>query len=192
MTDYCTLIDIQQSGRLDIVGTQYDAALGSLINVCSRWIDDYCRMPQDGFAATASGTHYFGRDEVDGNVLLLDEPLVSIATLVNGDGSTLDAAAYRLYPRNTSPKWGVELRSGYAWQWSLDGEIAVTGVWGASATVPAPVAEACRMLVAWMFKRYQAGLQDVTATPEIGQLIYAESIPKQVKALLAPYKRVLL
>lgn len=192
MADYCTLLDIQQSGRLDIVGTTYDPALISLIGVCSRWIDDYCRLPENGFAASATSTHYFGHEEVDGNVLLLDEPLVSIGALVNGDGSTLDASAYRLYPRNTSPKWGVELLSGYAWQWSLNGEIAVTGVWGAAATVPAPVAEACRMLVAWMFKRYQAGLQDVTASPEIGQVIYAESMPKQVKALLAPYKRVLL
>ena len=192
MAEYCTLVDIRQDGRLNIVGDAYDAALASLVTACSRWIDAYCRVPVNGFCATATATHYFGRSEVDGSTLLLDEPLLSVTALANGDGTALGTDAYRLIPRNGSPKWGIELRSGYAWQWSLDGEIAVTGVWGAAATVPEPVQEACIVLAAWMFKRYQAGLQDVTASPEIGQAIYAESVPKQVKALLAPYKRVLI
>ncbi len=192
MAEYCTLLDIRQDGRLNIVGDAYDAAIAALIRACSRWIDAYCRVPENGFAATTVATHYFGFDQVDGNSLLFDEPLVSITALTNGDGAVLAGDTYRLLPRNTMPKWGVELKSGYGWQWSVDGEIAVTGVWGTSATVPEPVAEACRMMVAWMFKRYQAGLQDVTASPEIGQAIYAEAVPKQVKALLAPYKRVLI
>lgn len=192
MTDYCTLADIQQAGRLNIVGDAYDAALASLVTACSRWIDAYCRVPENGFAATTVTTRYFGRGEVDGGTLLLDGPLLSVTTLTNGDGAVLGTDAYRLLPRNGAPKYGIELRSGYAWQWSIDGEIAVTGVWGAAATVPAPVQEACVMLVAWMFKRYQAGLQDVTASPEIGQALYAESMPKQVRAMLAPYRRVLI
>lgn len=192
MTDYCTLLDIQQAGRLNIVGDTYDAGLASLITVCSRWIDAYCRVPENGFNATAATTHYFGRDDCDGNVLLLDGPLLSVSTLTNGDGAALSADTYRLLPRNGSPKRGIELRSGNAWQWSVDGEIAVTGVWGAAMTVPEPVREACLVLAAWMFKRYQAGLQDATASPELGQAIYAEGVPKQVKALLAPYRRVLL
>lgn len=192
MADYCTIVEIQQSGRLDIVGDAYDATLTSLVTACSRWIDAYCRVPDDGFAVSVASTRYFGRDDTDGNALLFDTPLVSLTTLTDGSGAVLGTDTYRLLPRNTSPKYGLELTSGYAWQWAADGEIAVTGLWGAAATVPAPVAEACRILVSWMFKRYQAGLQDVTATPEIGQAIYAESVPKQVKALLAPYKRVLL
>jgi len=192
MADYCTLLDVQQKGRMDIVGDAYDGTFTSLIAACSRWIDAYCRVPADGFHATATATHYFGRSDVKAGTLMLDDPLVSVAALTNGDGAVLAGDAYRLLPRNASPKWSIELRSGNAWQWSVDGEIAVTGVWGAAATVPEPVREACIVLVAWMFKRYQAGLQDVTAVPEIGQAIYAESVPKQVRALLAPYKRVLL
>jgi len=192
MADYGELLDLKQDGRLNIVGDAYDAALILLLTACSRWIDAYCRVPVDGFCATAQSTHYFGRSDVKGDTLMLDDPLVSVAALTNGDGAVLAGDAYRLLPRNASPKWSIELRSGNAWQWSVDGEIAVTGVWGAAATVPEPVREACIVLVAWMFKRYQAGLQDVTAVPEIGQAIYAESVPKQVRALLAPYKRVLL
>lgn len=192
MADYGTPFDLKQEGRLNIVGDAYDAALILLLTACSRWIDAYCRVPENGFSATATSIHYFGPSDVKAGTLMLDEPLVSVSTLTNGDGAVLAGDAYRLVPRNTMPKWGIELRSGYGWQWSVDGEIAVTGVWGAAATVPEPVREACLALAAWMFKRYQAGLQDVTASPELGQAVYAESVPKQVKALLAPYKRVLL
>ena len=196
MADYCTPLDVQQKGRLDIAGDAYDATLAALIGACSRWIDAYCRVPENGFnaTATATATHYFGRSDIgtDDNTLMLDAPLLSVARLANGDGAVLASDTYRLLPRNGLPKWGIALLSGYAWQWAVDGEIAVTGVWGAAATVPEPVREACIVLAAWMFKRYQAGLQDVTASPEIGQVIYAESVPKQVKALLAPYRRVLI
>ena len=69
-----------------------------------------------------------------------------------------------------------------------DGLYIVTGVWGWSSAAPAPVKEAAIMLAGWMFKRYQAALQDNAASPDLGQLVYGEAIPRQVLALLAPFR----
>ena len=44
------------------------------------------------------------------------------------------------------------------------------------------------MLAGWMFKRYQAALQDNAASPELGQILYGEAMPKQVMALLSPFR----
>ena len=44
------------------------------------------------------------------------------------------------------------------------------------------------MLAAWLYKRYQAGLQDAANNVEIGQMMYSERMPKQVVALLAPFR----
>jgi hypothetical protein len=50
------------------------------------------------------------------------------------------------------------------------------------------VKEATVMLAAWLYKRYQAGLQDAANNVEIGQMMYSERMPKQVVALLAPFR----
>ena len=44
------------------------------------------------------------------------------------------------------------------------------------------------MLSGWLFKRYQAALQDAAFSPELGQLTYSEAMPKQVRALLDPFR----
>jgi hypothetical protein len=61
-----------------------------------------------------------------------------------------------------------------------------------ATSTPPVVKEATAMLTAWTFKRYMAGLQDATASVELGQLMYAEGIPKQVQFLLQGYRWTVL
>lgn len=190
MADYCTAAQVKAAGRLNISGSTYDTELTTLVTAASRWIDRHCNLPTDGFVASASATRYYSIDDVSGAALFLDAPLLTLATLANGNGATIDSANYWLEPRNTSPKWQVTLKSGYTWAFATDGWISVVGVWGFSTNVPLPVTEAAAMLAGWMFKRYQAALQDSTASIELGELVYSEAIPRQVLALLQPYRLI--
>lgn len=185
---YCTKEEVKQ--RLNITGSGDDSLIWQLTDVASAWIDAHCMQPVGAFAVSTDSTRYYTAEALmdDGMILRLDTPLLSITTLINGDGTTLPIGAYRLYPRNSEQKWLLCLLSGYSWQFAIDGEISITGPWGWSAIPPKPVQEASIMLAAWFYKRYQAALQDATVNLELGQLVYSKAIPDQVTALLAPFR----
>lgn len=75
-------------------------------------------------------TRYYGEDAVDDNRLTVDADLLEITTLTNGDTTALASATYRLQPRNSWPKFYVDLLTGYVWLFGTDGEISVAGYWG--------------------------------------------------------------
>ena len=187
MTAYCTANDIAQA--LNIAGTQDDGWLTTLADSASRWIDAHCAVPWGGFAVATDSTRSFDICALEDGELRLDVPLVALTSLTNGDGNAIDKATVRLYPLNGGHYWSIRmLTTGPGWQWVQDGLYTVTGKWGWSTTAPTPVKEATVMLAAWMYKRYQAGLQDAANNVEIGQMMYSERMPKQVVALLAPFR----
>lgn len=173
---------------LNIEGEEYSAQLTGLAASASNWIDQYCNLPANGFAVAVDSTRQYGPDDVHDGYLQLDLPLLTVTSVVNGDGTVLANGQYRTLPLNAQRAWMITPNSGYAWQWSNDGLISITGKFGWSAMPPAAVVEACTMLAGWMFKRYQAALQDATANMDLGQLVYSEAIPKQVTALLTPFR----
>lgn len=185
MADYCTASELK--ARLDITGSSYDTQLAEIVTAASRWIDQHCRVPVDGFKATTAAHRYFGSDAVDGQTLHLDAPLLSVTTLTNGDGSAISAGSWWLRPRN-NVGWYLELKSAYSWTFATDTEIDVHGVWGMAATPPAPVKESALVFAGWMFKRYQAALSDATVNIDLGELTYSQAVPKQVIALLDPFQ----
>ena len=187
MTAYCTANDIAQA--LNIAGTQDDGWLTTLADSASAWVDAHCAVPWGGFAVAADSTRSFDACALEDGVLRLDVPLVSLTSLTNGDGTAINKATVRLYPLNGGHYWSIRMLStGPGWQWVQDGLFVVTGKWGWSTTAPTPVKEATVMLAAWLYKRYQAGLQDAANNAEIGQMMYSERMPKQVVALLAPFR----
>lgn len=184
---YCTANDVAVA--LNIAGTQDDGWLTTLADSASRWIDAHCAVPAGGFAVTADSTRQYDACAIDDGALHLDMPLVALTSLTNGDGTAINTATVRLYPLNAGHYWTIRmLSSGPGWQWVQDGLYTVTGKWGWSTSAPTPVKEAAVMLAAWMFKRYQAGLQDAANNAEIGQMMYSERMPKQAVALLAPFR----
>lgn len=190
MADYCTAAQVKTAGRLNITGTSYDTELAALVTAASRWIDRSTWQLDNAFAASGTSSRYYRGDAVERARLWLDAPILTVSTLTNGDGATIDSGDYWLMPRNNGYFWYIDLKStASGWTFTTDGEITVAGTWGFSTTVPDPIREATAMLAGWMFKRYQAALQDNAASPELGQLVYGEAIPKQVLALIAPYKR---
>lgn len=194
---YCTLDDIKRPGRLDVTDDTSDADLDLLISAASQAIDKFCNVPDGGFCVTADTTHYYTRENLrhgltdvggwpfTGSRLVFDMPCISITTLTDAGGQTFSSNQYRLGPYNNSPKRWLELLSMVTWSWNVDGRITVTGKFGYATSTPDIVREACAAYAAWMFKRWQAALQDATANADLGQIIYGNEMPKQVKAMLS-------
>ena len=68
--------------------------------------------------------------------LRLDEDLLAVTELLNGDGTEISSDEYVLEPANVYPKNRVRLRSGLGVTWSFDANgsyeqvISVSGLWG--------------------------------------------------------------
>ena len=183
---YCTASDICTA--LNIATEDDDAQIERLIDTVGARLEKMYNLPAGGFAVSANSTRYYDECAVEDGTLRLDMPCLSVTTLVDAGGVTIPTNAYRLYPLNGTRKWSIILLPsyGFAWSWAQDGLIAVTGKFGWSTAITSDVKEAVIMYAAWLFKRYQAALQDAAANQELGQLIYSEAVPKQVLALLPP------
>lgn len=192
MADYCTAAQIKGAGRLNITDTTYDTQLAEIITAASRWIDRYCvDGVTDAFAVSTDSTRRFDRESIDGMTLALDAPLLSVTSITNGAGTALQSTEYRLTPVNGRYATQVRMLSaGPGWEVGSEEQVVIVGKWGfaLTANMPAPVTEACAMLAGWMLKRWQMALADATANQDLGSVIYGESMPKQVLALLEPYR----
>jgi hypothetical protein len=188
---YCSTNDVGLALNLTAQTGGDDAHLTRIIEASSNWIDRHCNYPAGAFAVTADTTRQYLACDVRGTDLLLDVPLLAVTSVTNSDMGLVPSNGYRLMPINGARKWTIRLLSTYGSVWDVaedDDVIVVVGRFGYSATVPAAVREACIMLAGWMLKRYQAALQDAAFSPELGQLTYSEAMPKQVQALLAPFR----
>ena len=185
---YCTAADVRTA--LNIAGHTYDTQLTQLATAAGEWVDQHCNVLVGGFAPAADTTRQFLANAVNSNTLRLDRPLLTLTSLQNGDGTAISTGVVRLLPLNGTRKDLIAFvpSSSVVWTFTGDNVIQVTGRWGYSLTVPAPVKEATIMLASWLFKRYQAALQDATAVSELGELVYSAAVPKQVISMLAPYR----
>lgn len=183
---YCQR-DVLKS-RLDITGDENDANLTRIIKAVSDKIDRHCMVTAGGFEATTPETRYYDPDSVHDNVLELDDPILSVVSLVDGSGRTINIQAVRLWPSNKTPYRELRLIKNEWFNWVQDGQIALTAVFGYSSTVPDSVSEAALMYSGWLWKRYEAALQDATVNADLGQLVYSSAIPKAALEFLRNYR----
>ena len=175
---------------LGISGTGDDTLLGTLVARAQAAIDRYCNRT---FEASAASIRYFDAlgPHIDGPVLYLDRDLCAITSVTNGDGATV--TAYVTLPRNDTPYYALKLKTtaGVLWTYSTDWEkaIAINGKWSFSESAPADIVQAADRLTAFYYRQKDAPLQDVTAI-EAGVVIKPLAFPDDVRALLAPYRRV--
>jgi hypothetical protein len=178
-----------------------DTLLEDFIEQVSRAIDHWTRRE---FYAT-SETREFDAvgDHIIGRLLMLDQDLLSITTLTNGNGSTIASTEYVLRPANKFPKWGVELKSGSSATWTYSGSyqeaISIEGSWGYTAgtpgdnTFPNDIELACQR---WTYLVYQQketpspmDAVGIAISPETGIPLIPAGIPRDVAELLRPYRR---
>lgn len=168
---------------LAIEGTGDDALGAALVSRASAMIDQFCRRR---FAQWTATRLY---DVPSGVTLWLDEDLLAVTTLTNGDGATLTSSEYLLLPTNMIPRYGIRLRSGSAWVGGSTGDeqaISLTGTWGYSSSPPDDVVQAAVRLTAWIYRQRDAPFGQ-TARPEIGVIETPLSMPPDVVRILAPF-----
>lgn len=190
MTNYCTLADVK--AYLGTDQTTDDAVITPLIGRATTAIETYCGR---SFTARAETRHYDAIQDVNGQTLYVDDDLLTVTSITNGDSEVLDAADYVLLPSNVSPKYAIRLKSGSSksWTYVTDPEEAITivGSWGYKNDnePPADVHQAAVQLAAWYYHHRKAPFE-TTGFPDLGQATTPSSIPVDVRALLAPYLRV--
>lgn len=192
MTDYCTLTEVKTYIGTD--KTTGDALLSDLITQASRDIDVHC---QRTFTARAETRKFNALGDVYGRDLLLDDDLLSVTTLTNGDGEALAASSYVLLPANYSPKYAIRLKVSASAFWTYDTDpeeaIAVVGSWGYQNSTVAPddIRRVAVRLTAWYFKQRDAPFE-ATGLPELGEVVIPAALPADIQRALAPYVRAVI
>ena len=191
---YLELEDIR--GYLDIDLTSDNPLLQEAIEDAQSYIESQTNRV---FEATTD-TKYFGRSALDrwnSRLLnLLNEDLLSVTTLTNGDSSStaIAAANYWLWPRNEGPPYfGILLKTDISdyWEWDTDYWVTVTGTWGYSTTVPDDIRRACAVLAAYFYRQKDAAMFETTAIVESGAIAIPQGIPATVDRVIRRYKRMI-
>lgn len=79
-------------------------------------------------------TRYF--DTPDSRELLLDDDLLAVISITNGDGNSLPSTEYNLIDKNRTPYYGIKIKRSSTYSWEYDTEdggelvISISGFWG--------------------------------------------------------------
>ena len=188
---YASLAQLKSYLGIATDETTDDVLLDALLKRATKMIDTYCSRK---FEATTA-TRYYEMDAVEGDYLRLDDDLISITTLSNGDDSstTITSTYYWLWPRNSGPPYhSVRLKADqttHSWEVDTDYFITITGSWGWAATPPADISHACVRYSAFLYHQKDSGVYDVSVFPESGVITTPQGIPRDVRLLLDPYRR---
>ncbi len=190
MADYCTVAQVK--ALLNASESGDDALLADLVTRASAMVDSYTRRRT--FAERIETRYYTPGEDTSGRLLFLDDDLLSITTLTNGDGTIIAAADYVLRPANILPAWGIRLKasSGISWTCEDDPEdaISVAGEWGycTEADRPADITQAAARLALWLYRQREAPFSRV-GNAITGEYEAPVALPDDVKAILARYRR---
>lgn len=152
-----------------------DALLTVLIEAATAAIERHCDRC---FAAPSDSTRQFEAVQHASRTLLyLDSDLLQITSIHNGDGA-VPLSDVLLLP-DVPPHLALLLRpeAGYCWE----GTITITGRWAYSAVPPAPIVQATREYVAYLYRGY-----DQQAHPDHAEL----RLPGHICDLLTSYRRL--
>ena len=189
---YTTLAKVTALLDITTTDTGDDGVIEDMITQASRIID---RITGRTFYARTE-TRYF--DVPPDRMLELDDDLISITTLTNGDSTVLTTASdYYLLPSNDSPKWAVVLKESSSNRWTWDSSnnreraITIAGTWGFTTDTPPDIEAACLEIVVHAYRRRfgdnMTGIATVTAA---GVVITPDSIPSKALLILRPYIRM--
>jgi hypothetical protein len=187
---YCTLAEFKHYAKLENTDTIDDNVIAAIIEGASRLIDD---MTGRTFYARTE-THYFS---VTGERnIKLDDDLLTVTSLTNGNATVLTTSDYYLWPRNKSPYQEVWLKESSSYVWEPDSSanyeysIALAGTWGYAATAPSDVRQATLEVAHAEYKRrFGENQTDVSTTSLGGVMITPRDIPAYAMAVIRRYRR---
>ena len=194
---YTTLSEVKDILR--ITDSVDDSLLETCIESASRQIDTHCER------VFTSGTATRIYAPMSSYVTEIDD-LISLTTLKSSsdaDGSfdiTWTATDYQLEPLNglvgglSSPYTHIRAVGDYLFPTvnfpNAQGEatVQVTGTFGYGTAVPTDVKQACNLLAARQYKRYDSPL-GVAGFSDLG-VVRVSRIDPDIEALLGPYRRI--
>jgi hypothetical protein len=168
-----------------------DANIDDIIESASRTID------------TETMRTFYGRSEVrlfdvpdNSRELRVDDDLLAVDTLTNGDGTEITSTDYILLPANTSPKYVIKLKQSSAYYWTFDGNgnteqvISVDGTWGYSSSAPADIKDAClEIALADYRSRLGENMQGVAQVTGAGVVITPKALPQRAYKTIMRYRK---
>lgn len=172
--------------------TSDDVLLATLLSAAQKQVESYTGRV---FEASATSTRYYDAlldVSDDRRTLYLDEDLCEVTTITNGTGVAV--TKYVTEPTNETPYHAIRLKltAGELFSYSTDPEsaISVRGKWAYAETAPADIAHATIRLAAYLYAQKDSSVFDVTAFPDAGVMTVPQGMPKDVKQLLEPYKKL--
>lgn len=189
---YATIKELKHYLSPGTAADKYDdEIMAHLIMAASRYIDD--ETGRTFYARTE--THYF--DTPCDRSLWLDDDLLTVTTLTNGDGTAITATHYKLIPYRQAPYHEIRLKesSTYVWETESDGDsegvISVAGTWGWTATTPKDIKEATLQLARnWYKRRFGENVDTVSTVTPGGVVIEPRDVPVYVKMVIDHYRRL--
>jgi len=195
---YCAASDVTAYGNF--ASTDSVAILTPLIARATSIIDEYTGRV---FVETTDlvTRYYTGVDSADGDMLILDDDLLEIATDTAGltiGSDSLTTTNYVLVPRADKPKWGIRLFSNCPYDWgnqTSDGEIieniSIKGKWAYSSSAPNDIVHACVRLTYYLYKQRESDVDlDRPLLTGEGVTIMPTRLPADVTSILNRYKRI--
>jgi hypothetical protein len=192
LADYCTLAQVRK--YVDVKkasNTSDDVLISDLITRASKRIDTYTGRT---FTERTETRRFDAVRDVQGQRLWVDDDLLAVDSITNGDGTAIIASDYVLEPANEAPKYAIKLlaSSSESWTYNTDPEqaISVTGDWGymAGTVAPSDIQHAAIRLTAWYYQQREAPFETV-AFPEVGAVVVTQAIPPDITAILNNYVR---
>jgi hypothetical protein len=178
-----------------ITATKDDALIVALVTRAQAQVESYC--DRTIVAPTTAATRYYDaiRDTSDDlRTLYLDADLASITTITNGDGTTVATTHYITEPRNAAPYRSIRLTAladdNFTYTAAPEDAIKVLGRWGYSTKAPAAVQQATIRLAAYMYAQKDVSTFDVTMFPDAGVMQVPQGMPRDVRELLEPFRRL--
>jgi hypothetical protein len=117
-------------GQTATVDATDDIQIDNILNAASRWIDKFTAR----YFYPYYKTRYY--DIPDSRRLWLDDDLLAITSLTNGDSTVISSSDYLSEDYNATPYFSLKLKSNVdtTWEWDSDNGhekvIQVAGTWG--------------------------------------------------------------
>lgn len=187
---YATLAEFKLWADISSTNTDDDSVIEDIIEAASRYID--AETARTFYARTE--TRYYSIP--GGRQLDVDDDLLTITTLTNGDATTIAATEYNFIPKNVTPYRAIRLKDSSTDYWTFDSDgnseyvISILGTWGYAATAPHDIRQACMMIATSMYKRrFGESTSSVATVTAAGVVITPQDVPSHAARIIRRYTR---
>ena len=190
---YATLAEYKKWMREDdsTIDLDDDIVIGDIIEGASRDID--LEMGRTFYARTE--TRYYDVPSGGNRELRVDDDLLTITTLTNGDANTIASTEYNLVPKNVTPYYAIKLKASSSTYWDFDSSgnsenvISVAGTWGITATAPHDIRQLCLNMANQEYKRRFGEGEQTAIVTGAGVVLSPSGINKKLAIAKRRYSR---